>query len=379
MRGLDDDNKRLSKSTNDLSKSFSGLASNFTGKTGIGALGLGAAALGAVGQAAAGAIPLLVGLGAAGGTVALGMDGIKKAAESAKKPLDDLKKAVSGTFEKQLSPVFKDIGALLPKLTGDFQRVAVSVSGLVKELVGVVTSARGVVLLQDALQGAAKLIDGMGPGLATFLDGFLSAVAAAKGEMQGLGEAVGSIFGKIGDVLQGLANDDASTFAKAVAGLSATLRGLGDVAAPVVDVLIRMGAAVGDSVGNALSKFGDAITRAGPGLVALAAAGGELLDALAPLLPTIGDLAGAFAQTVADWIHTLIPTIQKLVGFINDHKAQLLALLPIVYNLATAYAEFKVLTSIAGWVSTAGTALGLFGGAAEGAGKRSAGSPPRSV
>jgi hypothetical protein len=53
--------------------------------------------------------------------VKLGMDGIKKAAEGAKKPFDDLKTAVSGTFEKGLKGPVQDIAGLLPKLTAGFR------------------------------------------------------------------------------------------------------------------------------------------------------------------------------------------------------------------------------------------------------------------
>jgi phage-related protein len=171
---------------------------------------------GGLGQAFAGALPILASLGIAAGTVALGMDGIKKAAEVTKKPFEDLKKAVSGTFARDMAAPFKDVAGLLPKLTSGFQGVATSISGAFGSITKFAASARGVAVLQDVLAGAASFIDGFGPQLTKFLDGFLSAIASAKGEMRGLGDAFGSIFGKIGEVLRTLANDDMGTFSKAI-------------------------------------------------------------------------------------------------------------------------------------------------------------------
>jgi hypothetical protein len=204
-----------------------------------------AAGGGLIGQTFAGALPVVTALGVSALTVKLGMDGIKKAAEGAKKPFDDLEKAVSGTFEKDLKGPVQDVAGLLPKLTSGFQGVAASISGAAGQITGFAASARGVAVLQDVLKGTADFIAGLGPQLATFLDGFLSAIASAKDQMRGLGDAFGSIFGSLGDVLRTLANDDVGTFAKAIAGFSATLSGLGRVIASVVDVAIRLGAAFG--------------------------------------------------------------------------------------------------------------------------------------
>ncbi len=376
MRGLVNDQDKLEKSTKKVTSEVTNLAKSF-GQ--LGAIGLGAAGVGAVGAAAAAAIPALVGFGAAGLTVKLGMDGIKKSAESMQKPIDDLKTSVSATFEKGLTPSFQRLAAVVPQLTGQFQGIAKAISGVLAPMLDFVSSARGVALLKDALQGAQNLISGLGDGLTTFLDGFLSAVASGTTQMKGLGEAIGSVFGKLGNTLQTLANDEASTFANAIDGISATVRGLGDVAAPVVDLLIRMGATLGNSLGNALTQLGAGITNAAPGLIELASAGAALLDALSPLLPTIGSVAGALASAFAGSIRTLIPTIQALVGFINEHKDQLVALAPIISTVATAYAEFKVLTAIQGWVATAVAGLRAFtveataaGTAAEAAGAKTA-------
>lgn len=366
MRGLDDDNKRLKKSTDDVQKSVSGLVSSFVGKTGLLTIGLAAAGVGAVGTAAAAAVPALGGLAAAFATTKLGADGFKQAAQQLKKPVDDLKASLSGTFAKELTPAFAKLGPVISSLQGPMTAMAQQQAAIVRGLIDIVVNAQKLGQINAIIQGGTNLLAGMADGLNRLVAGMLAAGAAGAQSMRGLGEAVGYVLGRLGDVLQRLSAD--GTIAKGIDSLSATIRGLGDVAAPVVDIVLRMGAALGPSLGNALSQFGVALERAGPGLVDLAAAGGELLNALAPLLPTIGDVAGALASAFAGSIRALIPTVQALVGFLNAHKDQLVALAPIISSAATAYAEFKVLNAIRGWVSAAIGGLQLFATQAAAAG-----------
>jgi hypothetical protein len=315
---------------------------------------------GGLGQAFAGALPILASLGIAAGTVALGMDGIKKAAEVTKKPFEDLKKAVSGTFARDMAAPFKDVAGLLPKLTSGFQSVATSISGAFGSITKFAASARGVAVLQDVLVGAASFIDGFGPQLTKFLDGFLSAIASAKGEMRGLGDAFGSIFGKIGGVLRTLANDDAGTFSKAIAGLSATLRGLGTVIGTVVDVAIRLGAAFGDSFEVLFNGLADGLQAAAPGLLDLGSALGDLLRAISPLLPTIGELAGSFAHDLANGIRAVIPYVQDFAAWASNNVGTIKDIAIGIAALAVGVKALSIFTSVVGWVSAATEALKVF-------------------
>jgi hypothetical protein len=323
-----------------------------------------AAGGGLIGQTFAGALPIMTALGVASLTVKLGMDGIKKAAEGAKKPFDDLKKAVSGTFEKDLKGPVRDVAGLLPKLTSGFQGVAASISGAAGQITGFAASARGVAVLQDVLKGTADFIAGLGPQLATFLDGFLSAIASAKDQMRGLGDAFGSIFGSLGDVLRTLANDDVGTFAKAIAGFSATLTGLGRVIGSVIDVAIRLGAAFGDSFGVVLNGLADGIGKASPGLVDLGSALGDLLRAAAPLLPTIGELAGQFAHALADGIRAVIPYVQAFADWAKNNIGTVKGIAEAIVALALGVKALSIFTSVVGWVDGVVGAFGRFKGSA---------------
>src|SRR5690606_20689822 len=85
----------------------SGLAN--VGRTGwivIAVFAAAAPVLGLISGLLAGLPSLLLAAGAAAGAVALGWDGIKKAAETLKPEIDDLKASLSQTFQQGLTPVF---------------------------------------------------------------------------------------------------------------------------------------------------------------------------------------------------------------------------------------------------------------------------------
>jgi len=276
---------------------------------------------GLIGQALAGVPALLFVLAAAAGTVVLGLDGIKKAAEVMAPAFDKLKASISDTFAKQLTPVFQRLALVIPQLTGGFNQVAFAVSGLIKNLAGVVTSTQGIQQLQSVLAGTAAFVNGLSGGISRFLSGILAAAAASQTAMQALGTAIGDIFGKIGDVFTKLAAN--GVIQAAVAGLAATIEGLANVLGPVVELLIRMGAALGDSVGVALTDLGAGIENVIPFFEKLAQVAGQVLvdafDQLGPPLRELVDsiLPGAAAglDGFASVMHNVV--LPAVAGFIN--------------------------------------------------------------
>lgn len=368
IRGLKDENTQVGKSFAAADQRASKFIGTLTKTAAITSL-VGAGG-GLIGQAFAGALPAVTALGVAAGTVALGWDGVKKAVQGAKKPFDDLKAAVSGTFEKSLQQPVQAVAGLLPKLTAGFQGVAASVSGLVAQIVQVGTSAEGVSKLQSILAGTRVFVDGMAPGLAKLVDGFLTLSANATPSMRELGAAVGDVFGKLGDVLRNMPFD---TVNAAVRGFSATLKGLGSVIAAVVDLAVKGGAAFGDSFGVVFDNLAKAISNATPGFVDLGGALGELLRAAAPLLPVIGDLAGQFAHALADGIRAVIPYVTAFADWAKNNVGTIKAIVEAIVALAVGVKALSFFTSVVGWVDGVVGAFGRLGGGAATA-EKSAGS-----
>ena len=92
------------------------------------------AAVGALGGFVVAAPALLGALAAPIAAIALGMDGIKRAAQAAKPALDQLKQGVSAAFEQSMKPAFQEIAQILPKLQTGLNSIATSIGGVATEV-----------------------------------------------------------------------------------------------------------------------------------------------------------------------------------------------------------------------------------------------------
>lgn len=110
------------------------------------------------------------------GVLALGMNGIKKAAESLVAPLESLKKTLSGTFETRLTPVFKQLATIFPSLEKSMPTVANGLSDMAKAFVDTVTSGPGMERINNTIRNIGNALTLASPGIASFTDGMLGMV-----------------------------------------------------------------------------------------------------------------------------------------------------------------------------------------------------------
>jgi hypothetical protein len=363
IRGLGDENTKVGKKFAAVDQQATKFIGTLTKTAAV--TSLVAAGGGLIGQAFAGALPIMTSLGIAAGTVKLGMDGVKKAAEQLQAPFKQLKADVSDAFAQELTPVFAKLIPVIKGVSGGLQEMAIDLSGVADKLVSVVSSAAGIEKLNAVIKGSRAFIRGMGDGLATFLDGFLSALASAQDQMRGLGTAFGSIFGSIGAAMKDLASD--GSIVKVVAGMSATFTGLGKVLGSLVQVVTRLGGAFGDSFGVLFTNLSIGIDKASPGLVDLGLALGDLFRAIAPLLPVIGELAGSFAHSLADGIRAVIPYVQQFADWAKNNIGTIKAIGEGILALALAVKGLSIFTSVLGWVDGVVGAFGRLKGGADGA------------
>ncbi|MGH9290106.1 MAG: hypothetical protein ACRD0V_17730, partial [Acidimicrobiales bacterium] len=158
------------------------------------------AAGGAVGAALSGLPVVLTGVIAPIAAIALGMDGITRAARTLRPEVDSLRTAVANTFEREMLPVFEKLRVVFPVLESGLSAVAVSVSRFAGGLAGVVTSGRGLELLRGALSGVGVLLDRMLPGTQALL-GALLGIAGTTQLYHLLGETVGGLAQRFADFL----------------------------------------------------------------------------------------------------------------------------------------------------------------------------------
>ena len=146
------------------------------------AIGAAAAAAWGLVSAAVLAVPAALGLvGIAVGAVALGMDGIKKAAEVLKPSFDALKKAVSDTFQAQLTPVFQQLATIMPTVQAGMVGVASALSSVAAGVVNFVTSSQGVSLIKTLFDNVAVGIRNVEPGIEGLISGFLRLAGSKAG------------------------------------------------------------------------------------------------------------------------------------------------------------------------------------------------------
>lgn len=129
------------------------------------------------------------------GVLALGMEGIKKAAKSLAAPLGSLKKVVSDTFESRLTPVFKQLATVFPSLERSMPTVANGLSDMAKAFVDTVSSGPGMAKLNGTIENIGKALSLASPGIASFTDGMLGMVEKVSQKFP----AVSEWFNQIGE------------------------------------------------------------------------------------------------------------------------------------------------------------------------------------
>jgi hypothetical protein len=138
--------------------------------------------------------PALLALTVPIGVIALGLDGIKKAAERAKPAFEELKKQISGVFEEGLAPGFDTIGQkLIPALTEPLKGVASSLSGMFNTLA---TELAG-----PSLGNIRSIIDNVGAGIANATPGVRDFAAAIIDLVEGISQkfpGLGTWFSELG-------------------------------------------------------------------------------------------------------------------------------------------------------------------------------------
>lgn len=201
------------------------------------------AAYGAAATAVA-AVPAAISLIAAPiAAVTLGIKGIQAAAKTLQPTFDALKKSVSDTFQKGLTPVFAQLKSSLAALTPSVNLVANAVVSLGQQVADFVTKGQGLQQIQTVFANVAAAIKTI--NLTPLLDGLTSlagqraAMDALVTTVNGLGKALQSIsknadltaaFKGLGGILDSLTtsfselvNNGITLFANAAPGVKATV------------------------------------------------------------------------------------------------------------------------------------------------------------
>ncbi|QFG04601.1 tape measure protein [Mycobacterium phage Keziacharles14] len=268
-------------------------------------------------------LPSLIGAFGAGiAVVALGMDGIKKAAEVFTPVLDQVKAAISSTFQTGLTPVFTQLAGLLTSITPNLQNVATGLVNMANSVTQVVTGVQGMGQIQNILDKTGEFFTGLGPVLATGTQAFLT-----------LANAGANSFGKLLEPLQNFANGfnemvnrvtSNGVFEGAMSGLSSTLNSLLGLFTRLMESGLGAMAQLGGPLSTFINGLGDAFIALMPALTSISGLLGNVLGTLGTsLAPIIQALTPAFTM-LADTLGTLLVGNLQTLGTVLTPVAQLL-------------------------------------------------------
>jgi phage-related protein len=278
-------------------------------------------------------------LGAVIGTVALGVDGIKKAFEGLKPTMDNLKKAVSSSFESSLLPAVNNLKVLLPKLTSGFQQIATAIGGVATKFTAMLTQTRSVDALNNILGQTARIVQNVGKAAAPLGQAFLTIASIGASFITPMTAGLGALAEKFNawvQSAQGQAaiNDMIKTGVQAFKLLFQIIGQIGGIVVAVFDGLSTASGGFGQSLVDTLSAVREFL-RSAEGFNALQAIGTALqtvgtavrtvlLEALKQVAPIIPPLLKAFSDLAQQAVPPLV-AILKVAGPILVKIAEALA------------------------------------------------------
>jgi phage-related protein len=387
-KGVNAQLSRVASQANSAGEGFSSMSR--AALIGYGILVLLAPAISLVATLIAGLPSLLLAGGAAFAAIGLGMDGFKKAASAFTPTVDRLKASLSANFENTLTPVFQNLNKLAPILDVGLNKVADGIGSIITKVADFVTSSKGMVEIQQILNGTAVFFEKLAPAIAAGTDAFLSLGAAGAQQLNILADVLGKFSTGFNTAVQNLIGSGA--FATAITGIAKVLdsvltlfnrlfdagvramgqlggpiatliNGLGDAVIALMPALTDLSALVFNVVGEALSALAPIIKELTPAFHKLAEIVGTLLSAaikvlqpvleavakilgtvllnalkaLEPILPPIikffTALSDSLSKNLMKAFEALNPLIEKLVGFIQDFLVALEPLLPAIMDL----------------------------------------------
>lgn len=330
-------------------------------------------------------IPAAAGVAASAlGAVKLGAAGIKKAFSGLTPTLNDLKRAVSQSFEQSLNPAVDHLKHVLPQLTTGFKENATAIGGIATKMAAWIDSKAGIKAVNTILGESSRTIQNVGKFIVPVVAGLINIGAIGAPILRQLTAGAGQAGQKFLEWTQS-AKGIQQIQGWIEGGINA-LRRLWTVGSTVVDIVRQIvgafqanGIGIGGIFGSAtleLDKF--LHTAEGKGaLDALAQTMKTVADVvrkvlvaafqqLGPILqaaaPAIREIATQLGDKLVSAINTVGPIIRGFFQFLSDHKwaADLAA------DLIAVAGALKLIGS-AGKLAQSG--ISLFAGTAKTAGK----------
>lgn len=209
--------------------------------------------------------------------ILLGLKGIAAAAEVLVKPFLQMQQAVSDVFERELTPVFKQLAKVMVPLSQGMQGIAEAVSNMFRSIVNGMTSVKGLELIRDIFHQIAHAIDIIAPSMAPLTEAWLTLIDAGVKEFVNIAPSLAGLTETFAKFVEWA--DDTGVLADAfeflgtiIIGLLALFFALVAAGTIMAAAYQRFGEAVGDATDFIHTKVAEAINflEGAPGRAALA-------------------------------------------------------------------------------------------------------------
>lgn len=312
--------------------------------------------------------------GAAIGAVALGMEGIKKAAQTLTPEVDKLKAALNATFQAGLTKQFKELIPLFPIIQTGLVGQAKSLMQLSGAFVTTVTSAQGMNQIGQILGNVNVFMGSLVPTITAGTQAFLTLGVIGSRNLGFLSSAINGAMIQFNNMLNAMAATGVVDIA--FQQLAGTVGALLTILNTLVISGLRFMAEVGGPLNTGLYALNGAFTALVPILISIS---NLFLAVLTPALNTLGQIANAVSPQFSALATSLGATLGTIIvqatpalimlathlmtvaGYVINFAAALTnflgpALGPIAYGIAAIYLAMKtwaLISTIVGGVTAA--------------------------
>lgn len=281
-----------------------------------------APALALVATLIAGLPSLLLAFGAAALAVGLGIEGIKKAASGFAPTIERLKASLSKTFADQLTEPFIELNKIAPILDKGLNAIAVSLSGIIKDMIGFATSAKGMAQLNTILQNTAEFFQFLRPAILDGVRAFTLLGATASTEFGNLAATFNRFSKNFLDIVENAS--DTGLLTSALRNLNIVLDSLLDAFNKFFQAGLEAMTILGGPITVLFSGFTDALVALMPALTSVSKLVFNVLgEAFKQLVPIFDALTPSFTL-LADMLGRVLVGALRIIGPLLTRVAEIL-------------------------------------------------------
>ncbi len=295
-----------------------------------------APALALIATLLAGLPSLLFAFGAAAFAVGLGMEGLKKAASGFAPTIDRLKASLSKTFADQLTKPFIELNKIAPVLDTGLNKIAVSISHIIQDMIKFATSIDGMKQLETILSNSAAFFERLRPAIDAGLQSLVKLASVASSEFSVLADTLNRFSKNFLDMVNRVS--ETGVLQSALRNLNIVLDSLLDAFVQFFEAGLKAMTILGGPITSLFAGFTDLVVALMPALTQLSKLVFDVLgEAFTQLVPIVKALSPAF-ETLAKLLGKILIEALRVVGPLLTRVADILNI--VLLKALTAIAPF---------------------------------------